>query len=242
MGRENANLAYARWAHLSHVPFRLLVYMALRSIDDDNPPQFWGGREELAHALGRVVPPEPAKNDSSARAQQFRKQRAADFEAVKVALRPLAAVSVIVLSRRAGGGLPACYDLHLGIGQGKAGPTPEGRLSLPLRKAQPTPGGRPDLPLDGGVGGETLQQTVDQHTSTNINYSPKVSSSLANPAEISETQMTYDIAAGILGKLPDLGQAYLARIAEIEGMRNRVIAAATLAITENPTLAPREAS
>jgi hypothetical protein len=69
-----------------------------------------------------------------------------------------------------------------------------------------------------------------------------VSSSLANPAEIAESQMTYDIAAGILGKLPDLGQDYLARIVEIEGMRNRVIAAAALAVTENPKLAPREAS
>jgi len=209
MGRENADAVFARWVHLPDRSFRLLVYMALRSRDEHRPPQFWGGREELAYALGRIVPPEPAKNDSSARAEQFRKQRAADFEAVKVGLRVLTAADVIVLSRRAGGGLPACYNLHLGAGQGKGEPTPEGRVSLPLRKGEPTPGGRVSLPLAGGVGGETLLQTIDQPNPKKHQQSPLVSSSPANSAEKSgeqESELNRQVA-DLIAKYPEAKEA-----------------------------------
>lgn len=55
MGAGNIKLVYARWADLSHAPFRLLAYMALVSRDEDDPPCFWGGRETLALGLGRLV-------------------------------------------------------------------------------------------------------------------------------------------------------------------------------------------
>ena len=53
MGAGNVGLVYARWGHLPHAPFRVLAYMALRTLDDGDPPRFWGGRESLAVALGR---------------------------------------------------------------------------------------------------------------------------------------------------------------------------------------------
>ncbi len=53
MGASNAMLAYANWADLPNVPFRVLCFMALVSMDDDKQPRYWGGVEAISHALGR---------------------------------------------------------------------------------------------------------------------------------------------------------------------------------------------
>ncbi len=94
MGAGNVGLAYARWGHLPRAPFRVLAYMALRSLDDDDPPMFWGGRESLAVALGRLVP--KAEDDESKR------QRKAAFEAVKemtTALKKAGAIEQVEAAR-----------------------------------------------------------------------------------------------------------------------------------------------
>lgn len=240
MGIRSIRLVWVRWAHLPDRSFRVLSYMAFRVRDEDDPPTFWGGREELAYSLGRMVPPEPEPSDTSARAVQFRKQREADFQAVKAALRPVIAAGALGVARKASGRAPTVYALRLGSDTGEATPTPVGRRNLPLSEAKPTPGGRPGLPLLGGEGGGDFDEKEEEAKETKEeDNSSKVSDSLVNPAEL---EMTYDLASGILGKLPDLGGTYLDRIVEIEGMRNRVIAAAVLAITENPRLAPKEAS
>jgi hypothetical protein len=54
VGVKNARLVYAKWGHLPDEPFRLLVFMALTSLDRDEAPRFWGGRETLAVGLGRL--------------------------------------------------------------------------------------------------------------------------------------------------------------------------------------------
>lgn len=94
MGAGNVGLVYARWGHLPHAPFRVLAYMALRTLDDGDPPRFWGGRESLAVALGRLVPkPED---------EQSRRERKAAFEAVKevtATLRRLGAIEIIEPAR-----------------------------------------------------------------------------------------------------------------------------------------------
>jgi hypothetical protein len=237
MGVRNVGLVYARWVHLPDRSFRALTYMALRSLDDDDPPMFWGGREELAFALGKIVPPEPADSDLSARAEQYRKQRASDFQAVKMAVMKLTSVNVVTLERKSRGGLPAMYALHLALGLGYDGPTPPSTTDVPLQYAEPTPSGTSGVPLAGGVGGVTFGTKEEQTEGDKEINSSKVSKSPANPSEIA---LTPEIARGILGRLPDLGQEYLTRLAGIDGMHNRYVAAASLVVAEHPHLMPRE--
>lgn len=58
MGARNVSAAYVLWAHLDHAPFRLLVGMALQSLDqaspEGRPARTWfGGEEALTELLGR---------------------------------------------------------------------------------------------------------------------------------------------------------------------------------------------
>ena len=87
MGAGNVKAAFVHWGDLPGGPFRLLVYMALRTKDGDKHPQFWGGREDLAFGLGRRVPEE--------RDEVSRKAREAAFKALKDAMA--------VLTRRGAG-------------------------------------------------------------------------------------------------------------------------------------------
>ena len=105
MGAGNVGLVYARWGHLSHAPFRVLAYMALRTLDDDDPPQFWGGRESLAVALGRIVP--------KPQDEQSRRERKAAFEAVKEMTTVLKKAGAVELVEAARPGRNAVYALNL---------------------------------------------------------------------------------------------------------------------------------
>ena len=57
MGARNVAAVFTHWTHLPHVPFRVLVFMALVAKDGDPAPRYWGGVEPLAEALGRSVMP-----------------------------------------------------------------------------------------------------------------------------------------------------------------------------------------
>jgi len=104
MGAGNVKLAFVHWGDLPATPFRLLVYMCLRSRDGESPT-FWGGREDLAFALGRAVP-EGDDPDS-------RRARNAAFKAVKDALAVLARRGAITTAERARPGRNAVYRIHL---------------------------------------------------------------------------------------------------------------------------------
>jgi len=182
LGIGNVRLVWAEWTHLPDRSFRALSWMAYRTKDEDVPPMFWGGREELAFALGRKVPPEPHPADTTPRAVEHRRQRAADFEAVKVAVRGLTSKGAILLVRKASGSAPAVYSLHLAE-PGKGEPSPPGRVSLPLGKDSPTPGGRVILPDLGGVGGETEKRTKEERDEEQEPNSSNVTSLLAKMVE-----------------------------------------------------------
>ena len=58
MGARNVGSAFAMWAHLPHAPFRLLVGMALQSLDattsDGRPARiYFGGEDGMVDILGR---------------------------------------------------------------------------------------------------------------------------------------------------------------------------------------------
>ncbi|GAA2621980.1 hypothetical protein GCM10010411_67500 [Actinomadura fulvescens] len=110
MGVGNIKLVYNRWRPLPNTSFRVLTWMALRSMDSDDPPLFWGGWEELALALGRDLPPRDATDPAST------KERNKAYEAVKYAKKVLKRKGAITLVRDAGPGRPAAYALNLSLG------------------------------------------------------------------------------------------------------------------------------
>ncbi|MCT1815498.1 hypothetical protein M3C33_009720 [Micrococcus luteus] len=50
MGKSSISRVYEDWIHLDHQPFRVLVYLALRSLDAETPPVYYAGWEEIARA------------------------------------------------------------------------------------------------------------------------------------------------------------------------------------------------
>ena len=209
MGSANVGLVYGRWGHLPDRSFRLLAYMALISMDEDDPPVFWQGRESLSMALGRMTPPAPAKGDTSERANQFKKARTADFEAVKSALRALFQEDVVRVAKECGPGSPTVYSLHLDAGTGKAEPVQRGRLSLPPTTKEPK----------------------------DFNPNPNPTQVTNSPAPVDNSaegiEFGYAQAVEILQALPDLGGQYMTRAADIDGgLQAQIIAAAKLCISE----------
>lgn len=215
MGAGNVALVYARWGHLPDRAFRLLGFMALISLDKDAQPMFWGGREALAGALGRQTPEEPAEGDMSPRAVQARKDRRADFEAVKSGMRTLVDNSVVEVSARARPGRNAQYLLRLDAAKGKADPAPKDRLILSMGKAEPVDGVGQPYPRGGrgGIGGPQEDNGGEQ---------------LASP----RAKLGYPQAQKILQGLPDLGASYLAQIDDHDTLNDRVVAAAVRVLAD----------
>ena len=116
MGANHATTIYATWGdRLNGNAFRLLIHMALTSLDSDNPPHYWGGREGLAAALGR--PNDPA-----------------GWQAVKRATQVLVAAGAITNVRQArkNSGTNK-WRINLFPGQEGGKRTPESEAALNLR-------------------------------------------------------------------------------------------------------------
>lgn len=222
MGAGNVALVYTRWLHLPDRPFRLLAYMALVTLDDDDPPRYWAGREPLAAALGRIVPDEPDPADRTPRAEEFRRMRTADFQAVKNALRPLFEAGAVVVDASPGPRRNAVYRLALGGPMGKASPTEQGRPGLPTGKASPTEQGRAGLP----------PMRIDEEEEHGGTRSPQVTTSPeAVDNRSREIESAYSQAAAILEKLPDLGADLLSRVTT-GTLRERIITAAAIYLAQ----------
>jgi hypothetical protein len=68
MGASNVAKVFAYWRHLDHREVRGLVYMANTSLDQNEPPVYFGGWEALATALGG----DPTRNPSNAKRTAMR--------------------------------------------------------------------------------------------------------------------------------------------------------------------------
>jgi hypothetical protein len=113
MGAGNVKLVYGLWGHLPDRAFRLLAYMALSSLDTDEPPRFWGGREAAAIALGRDLPrvlDRARSQPATGAGVEIERQRAAAFQDVKKWTRVLLDAGAIA---RAGG--PARVGHNAGV-------------------------------------------------------------------------------------------------------------------------------
>ena len=107
MGARNVKRVYDRWHDLPHLAFRGLAWMALRSMDDHEPPLYYAGRVDLARALGRAVPEEDEDDP------YVTKERVAAFKSVRDVLRELARRGAISVHRPPAPDRNTCYALHL---------------------------------------------------------------------------------------------------------------------------------
>lgn len=136
-------LVYARWAGLPDLPFRVLAYMALVSMDEDPKPCYWGGWEALALAAGRVVPDRADDPEST-------KVRRAALKAVNAAMKTLVDRGAVRVKAVAAPGRNATYELNFAYGTVHADREPsrdDGRLNGARSAdttvhAQPTNGSR----------------------------------------------------------------------------------------------------
>lgn len=148
MGAGNVKLVYARWHDLPDLPFRLLAYMALVSMDEDAEPSYWGGWEALALAIGRLVPPRSDANPEAV------KVRRAALKAVATATNRLIEKRAIFVKVAAAPGRNATYGLNLSNrtvhAQGEPSADIDGSNGSPLADttvhAQPTNGSRLPTP------------------------------------------------------------------------------------------------
>ena len=210
MGASNVMTAYLRWSHLPDRAFRALVYMALVSMDTDKEPRYYAGREALiVNGLGRQLPPQPAASDTSVRANEFRKVRAADYQAAKVVVSQLVKAGAIVLDTAPARKRSAEYVLTLDSPTGYVSPTERGTSNVPPRRDPPT--GDPLTEEQLG----TLEETR-----SGISVNSPVNSAV------------YKNAKDFLSTLPDLGVQYLNRVPDELSPSQRVIAAAGLARSE----------
>jgi hypothetical protein len=107
MGISNVKKVITLWGDLPHVPFRALVYMAMRSIDADETPVYRAGWEELAQAIGRQLPDEDLDDKATVR------ERKAAQTAVTRALKILTQSNAIRVQKHAGPGHRAVWSLTL---------------------------------------------------------------------------------------------------------------------------------
>lgn len=101
--------AFGTRADLSGNEFRLLLHMAYTARDTDTPPIYFARREESAFALGRMVPDSPAPDDPQR--EQIEAERAAAFQAVKVAVAGLVRSGAIERRTVGGKGRRAVYAM-----------------------------------------------------------------------------------------------------------------------------------
>lgn len=121
--------------------------MALITLDKNEAPKFYGGREMLATALGYDVPDEPSEASQGIWAEHSRKERAKAFQAVKQTVNRLISAGAITRVKDATFRSHAEYALNLspGFSTGSEGVTEQ----PPVRVAEQPPKGVTEQPLGG---------------------------------------------------------------------------------------------
>jgi hypothetical protein len=146
--------------------YRLLNVMALRALDDADPPRYFDSREASSLALGRRVPDDPESPE-----------RLAAFEAVKVATRGLVALRAIERIQAGHRGRRAEFAIRLNLAltqdtdeyrrrkahpspSRKAQPSPKRRLTLPQSEGPPFPQGTTEEPPGTRTGNTSPSSTT----------------------------------------------------------------------------------
>lgn len=145
MGAGNAKQVYNHWNHLSHRAHRLLTYMALTTLDADDPPKYWAGRDSLADALGYEMPKAPGDDDLSPAAEAARQVRSTGHNAVNKVTRELVKAGALIRLHPGSFRTNATYALVLA----REEVTPDGS---PREGIKVTPQRSPREPLTALVG------------------------------------------------------------------------------------------
>ena len=134
MGAANVSGVLACWRHLPDRAHRALLYMAHRSLDratDEHRARvYYGGREELAHALGVDVPPAPTRGAADAASLAARAARRNAFKVTDKVIARLTEAGAITLVAVPRFGRRAEYQLHLDV------------VGVPVDKREEDPSGR----------------------------------------------------------------------------------------------------
>jgi hypothetical protein len=240
MGARNAMHIFTYWWHLPAPAFRAALYMALVTKDNDPEPRYWGGRDALVKAIGKDTPPEPAPDDKSRRAAEFRRRRNNDFESLRIAVKTLTGAGLLAVENHTGPGRPAVYKLNLAAlappGTPQTQPGEHPRLSPGTPQTQP--GNTPDSARgeDGAPlrGAPSKEEEEIRGIEEDENWSPKVPVSSAISTAGCPQIPDFDAARTLLESFPDFGQSWLNRpeVKRFTGTENRYIAAAELALQE----------
>lgn len=233
MGTDNVRLTFAVWGDLPHLPFRVLTFMALCSLDQPTGGKparvYYGGREHLSAAVRHEPLPAEPEDPTSPEGVVADKERRATFQTLKRALAELKRAGAIDESRSRRGTYrsTAEYVLSFERSQGVAHRTPTSaadRLSDGRR-------GTENVPLQGvaertpqGYGERTRRGTpgVPPTTSTSTHFEeplqnplPEVPHLRAKPAGrddeyeaahktlMAHGPMAHDLVAQILATYPD---------------------------------------
>ena len=115
MGAGNVAQVLTNWSsRLNDRPFRALVQMAVVSMDEDDPPRYWGGWAKLAEACGSPVPSGCVSGCRGC--EKCSSQR----KVVTRAVSALLASGAIVQIEKSGPRRQACYELRLWDATGAA--------------------------------------------------------------------------------------------------------------------------
>lgn len=111
MGARLVKLTYVYAADIPLNPseFRLLIWMSMTALDDDPTPRYFDSRESSALALGRRVV------DDGYGDEEDQRERAAAFEAVRVALKGLVALGAVDHIKRGRNGHRSEYAIRLDV-------------------------------------------------------------------------------------------------------------------------------
>lgn len=132
MGARLVKLTYVYAADIPLNPseFRLLVWMSMTALDDDPTPRYFDSRESSALALGRRVVDDGYGDEADQR------ERAAAFEAVRVALNGLVALGAVDRVKTGRNGRRSEYAIRLDVLASRASAEFTKRRS----KVRPKPG------------------------------------------------------------------------------------------------------
>ncbi|NMF28878.1 hypothetical protein [Cellulosimicrobium aquatile] len=215
MGTDNVRLTFAVWGDLPHLPFRVLTFMALCSLDQPTGGKparvYYGGREHLSAAVRHEPLPAEPEDPTSPEGAAAEKDRRATFQTLKRALADLKRAGAIdeSKSRRGTYRSTAEYVLSFDRTQGVTERTPTAQSAASVDATR----GTKAVPLQGvaertpqGYGERTGRGTpgVPPTTSTSTHFE--------EPLQHPLPEAPHQRATPLIEQKPDggLGEQHLA--------------------------------
>lgn len=237
MGAKNALRVFEDWTHLKHRPARLLAFLAVRTLDADAPPVYFGGWRPAAAALGLDTSRERVAQEQLRRVVNELEDAGAVLRGrtarpglngeYALALDPAATFKAVATTTDDAGRPVTVWEPRPRLPQGGArAPLSEG--AMPLRQRGECPSQKE------GQKKNTRTTRKGRNNIPSLNHSP-AREQRALPSALPLPSERFDVARAALDALPDRGRAALAAVDASHGHLpelDRVIIAADLAHTE----------